>query len=62
MVWFRRMRVGANVNGNADGDKVHGGIQPAGGETRGERLMPRCRYLLPLLLLLLFFAYKIYFL
>ncbi|MCP4612043.1 MAG: hypothetical protein GY845_25365 [Planctomycetes bacterium] len=35
-VWFRRMRAGANVDGNADGDRVHGGVQPAGVRRGGE--------------------------
>ncbi len=57
MAWFRRIRVGANVDGNANG----GGVQmmafgPHRRETKWRgRLMPRCRYLM-LLLLLLFFC------
>ncbi len=53
MVWFRRMRAGANMDRNADS----GGVQmvafgppQAGDEVAGEA-MPRCRYLMPLLLL-----------
>ncbi len=55
MAWFRRIRVGANVDGNTNSGAVQMAVfSPHRQETKQrERLMPRCRYLMPLLLLLL---------